>query len=206
MVVIRRDNLAVTQFVNPFKSSNSYVIKIDGVEGVWLFDIGNSSEIFSAITDYRINGLFLTHCHFDHIFGIKHLLNQHPECVLYGSKRCLEWLGDDRRNLSFYYEDPLNFKPQNCIDLSDGNHVFLDKSLFVEAFETPGHAEDCLTYKLKNFLITGDSYIPNVPPVTKLKGGSKSEYANSLQRIKALINNETVLLPGHGPIYLEEIN
>lgn len=201
MGVIQHDNITVTHFINPFKTSNSFLVEIAGQCGVWLFDIGDSEALFSAIASCKINGLFLTHCHFDHIKGIKRLISKHPECVIYGSKKCLEWICDDRRNLSFYYERPIHFVPQNCIPISERDYVELFNSISVQIIETPGHNEDCLTYKFKNFLVTGDSYIPNVPPVTKLKGGNKEHYSVNEKRIKELIDDNTYLLPGHGPVY-----
>lgn len=201
MEVIQLDNLIVRRFVNPFKKSNSFLLEIAGTKNAWLFDIGDSESLLSTISSYEIKGLFLTHSHFDHIFNIKRLQDEHPECVIFGSQKCIEWLNDDRRNLSFYYENPLNFKPSKYTIVLDGDIIELADRITVRAYHTPGHTEDCMTYNWGNFLITGDSYIPNVPPVTKLKGGNKEQYEQSLNLIKSLINKDTILLPGHGSIY-----
>lgn len=201
MEVIQRDNIIVKRFINPFKKSNSFLLDILEVEGSWLFDIGDSQDLLTAISSCRINGLFLTHSHFDHIFHIKELQREQPECVIYGSKKCLEWLNDDRRNLSFYYEKPLEFNPKNCVAISENENIKLTDSVVVQAYATPGHSEDSMTFSIMDFLITGDSYIPYVPPVTKLKGGNKEQYAISLAHIKSLLDIDTVLLPGHGPVY-----
>lgn len=206
MEVIQHGNIIVKRFINSFKTSNSFLLKTTDCNDIWLFDIGNSAELFSEIAGSKVKGLFLTHSHFDHIFGIKKLLHLYPECIIYGSHNCIAWLEDDRRNLSFYYEKPLKFKLQNGIELSDGDSIIIGNSIRIDVFETPGHTEDCLTYKIQDFLVTGDAYIPDVPPVTKLKGGNKEQYAISLQKIKSLINNDTVLLPGHGPIYSKGIS
>lgn len=201
MEVIRHGNLIINCFTNQFKKSNSYTLEIIGVEGVWLFDIGDSEELLTYISKMYVWGVFLTHSHFDHIYNIKLLQKHHPECIIYGSEKCIQWLSNDKRNLSFYYEHPLLFTPVKKIALSEKSIVVLTDNITVQVFETPGHNEDCLTYKMLDCLVTGDSYIPNVPPVTKLKGGDKEIYFLSLSKIKSLINSNTVLLPGHGPIF-----
>jgi hypothetical protein len=59
----------------------------------------------------------------------------------------------------------------------------------------------CLTYKIGNYLFTGDSFIPNVPVVTKLKGGNKLVNIDSLIIIHSYINENTVVCSGHGRIF-----
>lgn len=201
MEVIRQDNILVKRFVNPFKTSNSFLVEIIGNDCDWIFDIGNSTEMLTHVANRRVKGLFLTHCHFDHIRGIKEFMAQHPDCFIYGSRKCIDWLKDDRRNLSFYYNQPLNFEPKKCIPLYDGDTIALADSVFVQAIETPGHNEDCISYKFENFIVSGDSYIPNVPAVTKLKGGDKQKYEVSRKHILELITDDSFILPGHGPLY-----
>jgi hydroxyacylglutathione hydrolase len=48
------------------------------------------------------------------------------------------------------------------------------------------------------YLFSGDSYIPNVQVVTKLKGGDRDANKKSLQKIKGSISENTIICPGHG--------
>lgn len=201
MEVIRHGELIITRFENPFKSSNSYLIQTFQSNEGWLFDIGDSPEIAAATGNIKINGLFITHAHFDHLKGIKEFYEKHPECTIYGSSHCIQWLSDDRRNLSYYYEKPLCFFPER-ICMVDKDDVFrLSDSSFIEFIPTPGHTEDSMTYRIGDVIITGDSYIPFVPPVTKLKGGNRHKYEESVALIKKRLTARTLLLPGHGPLY-----
>ena len=49
-------------------------------------------------------------------------------------------------------------------------------------------------------MFTGDSYIPNVEVVTKLKGGNKEESKKSLEKIKKLMEEGTIVCAGHGEV------
>ena len=68
-------------------------------------------------------------------------------------------------------------------------------------YETPGHNHGSLCFLIEHFLFTGDSYIPQIPVVTKLKGGDRHVNANSLGLIFSIIKSETILCPGHGSIF-----
>lgn len=199
MEVIQHDSITVTRFENPFKKSNSFLLETG--DNCWLFDIGDSPQIIPILNNRTLTNLFITHAHFDHISGIKELLGQHPECIVCGSENCIRWLSDDRRNLSFYYGMPLEFTPLKTRVLTDNEELQLDTDIVLHTIATPGHSEDSMSYMIGDILITGDSFIPNVPPVTKLKGGNKEEFGKSLLKLKSKIHPNSLLLPGHGPVY-----
>lgn len=201
MEVIRQDKFTLYRFPNVFKQSNTYVLELHGTTDVWLFDIGDSREIYTVIGSKKVRGAFLTHSHLDHIFGVVELQKRFPECVFYGAQKCLDWLSDDRRNLSFYYETPLIFIPGHCCQLLDSSKVILFNDIVVEAISTPGHSEDSMSYLLDHMIFTGDAYIPNVKPVTKLKGGNKTDYDISRGKILSRKAEISYILPGHGLIY-----
>lgn len=96
---------------------------------------------------------------------------------------------------------PLNFTPPKSCIIDDNSIINLTDEIQLRAIATPGHASDSMTYILENLIITGDAYIPKIPPVTKLRGGNREEYFKSLLKIKDKIQPETLILPGHGPVY-----
>ena len=106
----------------------------------------------------------------------------------------------DKLNLSYYHDDPINFKGSNVQILYETDKIELFENCFLETLETPGHNWGCLTYKIENYLFTGDSYIPNVKVVTKLKGGDRDASKKSLQKIMDNISENTIICPGHGEI------
>ena len=87
------------------------------------------------------------------------------------------------------------------IEVLNGNDkIKLFSDIYMNVIETPGHCPSCLTYYTDKHIFTGDSYIPNEKPVTKLKGGNKEEYKCSLEKILSLVNVDTIICPGHGEI------
>lgn len=186
--------------VNSIFSSNTYVITHVINKYAYLVDCGNI-ETFSEITnDYIIKGVFITHSHFDHIYGLNNLIEHFPDCTIYISKGGKEGLFDDKRNFSLYHERPLNFKGGNIHVVQDGECIDLFDDIKMECFYTPGHDTSCMTFRCGKYLFTGDSYIPNEKPVTKLKGGDRKDYEISLKKILSLIYSDTIVCPGHGEI------
>ena len=188
----------VEQVVNSVFDSNTYVISEDGNNRIWLVDAGNVEDVFNRLTkDKIIKGVFITHAHFDHIYGLNKIIERFPDCEVFTSEYGKEGLFSDKINLSFYHEDPIVIKGANIRILHENDRVELFEDCFLETFETPGHNWGSLTFKVNNYLFTGDSFIPGYDVVTKLKGGNKDESKKSLKKIKSLISEETIICPGH---------
>ena len=177
--------------------SNTFLIFIEG-RGVWLVDGGDVEKYLTLIGERGLSGVLITHSHFDHIYGLNGLLERFPELVVYASEYGKEALYSDKLNFSRYHESPFVFKGTNVKVLREGDRVDLGGGEEAEVFETPGHDPGCLCYKFGNWLFTGDSFIPGVPTVTKLRGGDKEAGKASLEKIKSLVTRETVVCPGHG--------
>lgn len=66
----------VLQFVNAFFHSNTYVLYLEDRPEVWLVDCGDVEPLIQWCEKYgkSIEGVFLTHTHFDHIYGLSDLL------------------------------------------------------------------------------------------------------------------------------------
>lgn len=195
--------IQVNQIVNTIFNSNTFVISEDSSNEVYLIDIGDSEKVFEFLPEnVTLNAVFLTHTHYDHIYGINSLVKSFPDCKVYVSESGKNGLFSEKINLSFYHEDPIVYSGSGVHILNDGDiiQLFENESLFCIA--TPGHNVGCLTYKIGNFLFTGDSYIPGLDVVTKLKGGNKLESLKSLLRIKENIYHNTIICPGHGSMTL----
>jgi hydroxyacylglutathione hydrolase len=191
--------MELKQFVNKVFDSNTWLISDESYNWGWLIDIGDAEDLFGSLDeDFLIKGVFITHPHFDHIYGINKLLEKFPGCMVFTSLQGEKGLFSSKINLSFYHEEPIEFQGSEVKILHEGDKVELFKDCFLETIETPGHDSSCLTYKISEFLFTGDSYIPGVKVVTKLKGGDKLLAEQSIKKIKSYISPDTIICPGHG--------
>ena len=67
----------ITRIENELLQSATYLF--DG----YLVDCGDSEKIIEALGDKELKGIFLTHCHQDHTYGIGRVLNRYPQAKVY---------------------------------------------------------------------------------------------------------------------------
>ena len=190
--------LRVKQVINEVFSSNTYVVFDDVYDYCWLIDLGDFERVIDAIpSGVEVRGVFLTHTHFDHIYGINALFESFPLCRIFTAEYGKEALYDKKKNLSFYHETPLVYQGADVEVLKDGETVDLYPGISMVSYETPGHCPSCLTYVLNDWVFSGDSYIPGIKVVTKLPKGNRLLAEESMNRILCLGENK-LICPGHG--------
>ena len=188
--------IKVHQIINSIFESNTFILTYENK--CWIVDIGDTDKISDFISDkYELNGVLLTHSHFDHIYGINDFHKKFPDCKIYTSEYGETALKDAKKNLSFYHEQAIEYLEDNVQILKEGDKIELFHNIYLEVLETPGHCPSCLTYYTDNYIFTGDSYIPNLKVVTNLPKGNKIQAQGSLERIKELAKNR-IIYPGHG--------
>ncbi|MEG1915624.1 MAG: MBL fold metallo-hydrolase, partial [Muribaculaceae bacterium] len=104
-------------------------------------------------------------------------------------------------NLSAYFGNDEFIYLENVNTIHEGNLKKLFTLNLITVLETHGHDWSCLTYKTSNYLFPGESYIPNTITVTTFPNSNKIEAEISLKKIKGLIDKDTIICPGHGPMY-----
>lgn len=188
--------LVVKSAVGKVMDSVVYALS-DGIShDYYLVDIGDFDAARSLLPkEANVRGVFITHGHHDHIFGINDLKEAYPNCVVYASEECARMLASAKLNLSMYLEMPMEYMGEVTI-LHDGDIVPLFEGINLTAIATPGHNQSCLCFEVENYLFTGDSYIPGVKVVTNLPGGNKKQAQESLEKILRLAEGRK-LCPGH---------
>lgn len=186
------------EIINSIFNSKTYLVQYEQSH-VYLIDCGDIEPIVKWCKENEkvIKGVFITHSHFDHIYGLNELIDYNPNCVVYVSRESKEALYSDRLNFSLYHEKSFIFLGDHVRLLEDGDKVELWKDLYLEVIATPGHAKGCLCYKIGHYLFTGDAYIPGIKTVTALRGGSKEDNEKSLAKIRSLLSADTVVCAGH---------
>jgi glyoxylase-like metal-dependent hydrolase (beta-lactamase superfamily II) len=154
--------------------------------------------ILQLLGKRTLQGVLLTHGHFDHIYGLNNLCEQFPEARAYCSDWARQQLLNAKLNLSFYHDTPFVFAyPERIVVVGDGDTVKLGDGLEVTAVATPGHTPGCITWMTDDALFTGDAYIPDVRVVTNLPYGNRLQAAHSVELIQSLANDSRTICPGH---------
>lgn len=193
--------MILESYLNKQFTSNTYLLKQAKSPGVWLVDLGSFDQVIQNLSsNQRIEGVLLTHYHYDHIFYINELIEQFPRCKIYASPHTTEGVYNPKQNLSFYHESPIKYIGPEPFLIEDGSSIKLFDDIIAKAYTTPGHNSGSMTFKVRDYLFTGDSYIPNLDVVTKLPLGNKAQNLESLKKISALLLPNTTICPGHGPM------
>ena len=191
--------IEIHDITNSIFSSKTYILSKKGEDKAWLVDIGDIEPVISYLDErlLYVEGVFLTHAHFDHIYGIESLIKLFPECKVYCTEYAKEALASDKLNLSKYNGTPIKYSGDNVVNVHDGEKFFLfEDEPQMEFFKTPGHNPGCLTMVLGDVVFTGDAYIPGIGVNTIPPKADKELAKVSLERILKLAEGKTVLF-GH---------
>ena len=191
--------IEIHDITNTIFTSKTYILSKQGENKAWLVDIGDVEPVLSYLDERNlfVEGVFLTHAHFDHIYGLKALLERFPECKVYVSDYAKQALASDKLNMSKYYGIPLKFEGDNVKVVKEGESINLfENEPNMEFYETPGHNPGCLTMVLGDYVFTGDAYIPGVGAEIHAPYANKEQAKISLERILKMTEAK-IILPGH---------
>jgi glyoxylase-like metal-dependent hydrolase (beta-lactamase superfamily II) len=133
----------------------------------------------------KIKAILLTHSHYDHVNLVEYLINLH-ETKVYMSKE----------EINYY-----NYYCKNLYELHDMQIIrFNNHNIY--CISTQGHTKGSMCYLVNNFLFSGDTLFTEGCGRCDEVGGSPYEMYNSIQKIKSLINDDTIIYPGH--VFLEQ--
>lgn len=194
--------MIIHSIVNSLCNSCTYVLHTIQENQCCLVDCGDMTPIFDYLMQQNlfVSHLLLTHTHYDHIYGMKKLMDSFPDCIIYTSEWGVKGLASDKLNLSRYHNESIIWTGGNIKVLHEGDNVELFANEVLEVLETPGHDKSCLTYKIGSNLFTGDSFIPGLKVAFSFPNSNKEDAELSLQRIWSLSSN-CHLYPGHISLY-----
>ena len=189
----------IKEIVNSIFTSKTYILFFEGENKAWLVDIGDVEPVVTFLEHkgLKVKGVFLTHAHFDHIYGLPDLVKRYPQCKVFVTEYAKEGLSSDKLNMSRYHETPITYEGDNVVVVYEGESLRLfEGEPLMEFYETQGHNPGCLTMVLGDLIFTGDAYIPGVGANTQLPHSNKEQAAKSMERILKLAEGRTILC-GH---------
>ena len=194
--------IEVHTIVNEILQSCTYILTKEGEEGAYIIDCGDSAPILSYLehNNKSLKGVFLTHSHYDHIYGLNEIIEKYPDLDVCASEKSFLGLGDPDLNMSYLYTDEdfvVKFSKEHSFVVGEKKNIdILGETMSCMA--TPGHDVDCVSYQIDNMLFTGDSYNPNLPVFTKWRN-SDADLAikNEAMLSRLIVEKALSVYPGH---------
>jgi len=181
---------------------NCSVIGDDASREAIVIDPGDDIEDVLAIIakhKLQVKQIVITHAHIDHVGGAMKLraatgapilLNQNDYALLKMLDVQAAWIG---------VASPGKVEIDQSVGQAD---TVKAGALVADVIHTPGHTEGsvCLYFPAEKKLIAGDTLFAGSIGRTDLPGGSFEKIIRSLHEKVLALPDETVVVPGHGPI------
>jgi glyoxylase-like metal-dependent hydrolase (beta-lactamase superfamily II) len=154
-------------------------------------------EEFIRKENLTIEAVFITHGHFDHIFGVNRLLDAFGKVPVMMHPEDKELQGMAKEMAALYGENPEVIF--DTVDITDGE-ILEAVGRKWEVIATPGHTKGGVSFycKEESLLFCGDTLFAGSIGRTDLHGGSYDALIVSIMDRLMGLPGETVVLPGHG--------
>ena len=180
-------------------ATNCYVLSDPNINKCVIIDPGGDADHIQSYLETRdVNPIFIlaTHAHADHIGAVKTLVERYGSQFMIGTgdaqsvDRHPDWLttmlGD--------FQDP----PQPDKKLSHGDKLDVGQ-ISIEVLSTPGHTPGSSSFRIDDHVLTGDTLFRESIGRFDLPGGNEAQEISSIKNILFALDDETLVLPGHGP-------
>lgn len=182
---------------------NTYILADDtgdcAVIDCGCYDKVESGELESFIADKGLNPVLLlnTHCHLDHIFGNKFMLERYKLRTWCSEKEEVNRKNSQQHAMLFGLTMDMPPEPAGFLD---DNEIITFGSIELVALPVPGHSAGSLAfYSEKNgFVFTGDALFAGSIGRTDLPGGDFETLIRSINNKLFTLPPSTVVYSGHG--------
>jgi len=176
--------MKIERLVGGSLESNGYVIYDRERGECFVIDPGYNGERFLRIIEdlkLKMNGILLTHHHYDHVGGVEKI-KAATGCPVF-----------------IHRADADPYKKHADVLLEHGDTLKLGDEE-IKVLHTPGHTKGsvCFYSEQSKVAFTGDTVFNVEVGRVDLEGGSLDEMANSVRNIINLWSDEIVIYPGHG--------
>ena len=178
--------------------TNCYVVYNENTKECFVVDPAAPSAPlveFIQTEGLQLQGILLTHGHFDHIMGID-TLRREWSVPVYASALEQKVLTDANVNLSVAYGAGYVFADAKFLE--DGASLAL-AGYQIRMISTPGHTAGGCCYYIasEHVLISGDTLFQQSIGRTDFPGGSMSDLVRAVKEKLMILPEDTVVYPGH---------
>jgi len=198
--VYEQNGMKIKVFIVGMVSTNCFVVSNVTTKQAFVIDPGDDEDMIIKYLDEEklsVEGVLLTHGHFDHIYGAESISKKYG-VPLYAHETEAALLKDPTKNASQMVG--------RVISLSGVTTIKDDEILNIGGFElkvihTPGHTAGsvCFYCDKTNVLFSGDTLFQESVGRTDFPTGSGSQIIRSIREKLAVLPDDTTVFPGHGP-------
>lgn len=178
--------------------NNNFIVEKEG--RCLIIDLTDFDRIDAFIEEkgFKVEGVLLTHSHWDHLLGVDEFVKKYRVPVYMGSRKP-NYV--DRKEFSYTVE---KYGLETKFDVEV---TFLDEGSYniggfaFDLIEVPGHTYCSVIYYFKEIqtMFTGDFLFRKAVGIVNSQYSNKELMAESIARIKTY-PDETKIYPGHGPL------
>lgn len=182
--------------------NNTYIIS-DGVATIVVDPSDDANRIIRVLGNRKLDAIFCTHHHSDHVGALKELKGKTGACV-YASAIDAQIIENQPKT-----PGPLN--AASCpvdVKLKDKDKISVGNMVW-RIVATPGHTPGGICFMLDSengkylegasLLVSGDTLFCGTIGRTDFEGGNDKQMRNSLRKLSNL-PNDTLVLPGHNSL------
>jgi glyoxylase-like metal-dependent hydrolase (beta-lactamase superfamily II) len=204
------DAVLLTGFAAGMLQCNCYVLASRAGSDAIVVDPGQRAmgRLRQILDEHRLTpaAVLLTHGHVDHIWSAQKVSDTYG-CPTYIHPRDRFMLTDPIKGfgprLAQLAFGTLFAEPRQVVELDrDGDKLDLG-GITVAVDHTPGHTRGSVVFRVDdgpgNLVFTGDTLFQGSVGRTDLPGGSGRDLLDSIVTKLLVLDDDTVVLPGHGP-------
>lgn len=193
--------LSLARFTVGPLQENAYLLFDEASKAAVYIDPGDEApRLLQALSDgdLKLEAIWLTHAHFDHIGAIEGL-SEHYNVPIFLHARDRE-LYHNAYKAAKLWEIPFTQPTAPTLDLADDGLLTL-AGVDVQCLFTPGHAPGHMAFYVpsQGFVLAGDALFQGSIGRTDLPGGNHELLLESIHSKLLTLPDDTVVYPGHGP-------